>query len=408
MDRRRDDRAGYAQPLGNVAFHLRAQHQFGLQRLNGIFDRQVIVGDQRFDTVKSCRIAQIAGEFAVVAAKAHHFEAQLVTRHACRGNGMRGVAENEHAFAGQIGRIDRAAPPRQVRRIEHGGRIDARQARHFGDEITRRAVADRHGAHGFLPELAFQPATGRIGDFGIEADVEIGLAQPRQIGGAGPQRGGYIDGNAQGVEQPGDFDHIVAMPEPKRGRPQQIDAGPGGVRARCRRGTGAHRTHQVVEGFGRAPVLFALVAGQFERDHRAWQPHRLDQPGGIVLDQLGRARCADQHGLRLEPVEGIACRRLEQLCGVLAQIARLERGVGNRRTLGAAFDHREQQVGIGIALRCVEDIVNALHGGCDPHRANVRGTLVCPDRQLHQTLKTSRRRNGRVNSSARSPAWSKP
>ena len=43
MHRRGNHGAGHAKLLGNMAFHLRAKHQFGLQRGDAFFDFQVIV-----------------------------------------------------------------------------------------------------------------------------------------------------------------------------------------------------------------------------------------------------------------------------------------------------------------------------------------------------------------------------
>ena len=51
VHRRRDHRAGDAQPLGDVALHLRAEHQLGLQLGDLRLDLEVVVGDQRLDAV---------------------------------------------------------------------------------------------------------------------------------------------------------------------------------------------------------------------------------------------------------------------------------------------------------------------------------------------------------------------
>ena len=51
MHRRRDHRAGNAQPLGDVALHLRAEHQLGLQLGDRRLDLEIVVGDQRLDAV---------------------------------------------------------------------------------------------------------------------------------------------------------------------------------------------------------------------------------------------------------------------------------------------------------------------------------------------------------------------
>ena len=52
--------------------------------------------------------------------------------------------------------------------------------------------------------------------------------------------------------------------------------------------------------------------------------------------------------------------------------------------LVAPLDHREQQVGVGVALRRVQHVVHALHRGGDAHRADVRRAFVGPDGELHR------------------------
>lgn len=145
-----------------------------------------------------------------------------------------------------------------------------------------------------------QPAARSVGDFGIEADRAIGRADPLEVGRACPKRRDQIDVDAQRAEQLPDLDQIVAMAKAERGRTQDV-----GDRAASLARRGAHvlvgqPPDQLVEGFGRPPVFLAAVAGQFERDHRNVQPGGLGQPGGIVLDQLGRARCPGNDRLRLE------------------------------------------------------------------------------------------------------------
>jgi hypothetical protein len=49
----------------------------------------------------------------------------------------------------------------------------------------------------------------------------------------------------------------------------------------------------------------------------------------------------------------------------------------------APLDHREEQVGIGVALGRVQDVVQALHRGGDTHGADMGRAFVCPDGQLH-------------------------
>ena len=52
---------------------------------------------------------------------------------------------------------------------------------------------------------------------------------------------------------------------------------------------------------------------------------------------------------------------LDQFGGVATQIARLERGVSDGGALATPLDHREQQIGVGIALGSVKHVVNPLH-----------------------------------------------
>ena len=228
------------------------------------------------------------------------------------------------------------------------------------------------------------------GDFRIEHDVEIGIAEPGEVGGRGAERRDDIHVDAEATQQAGDFLHVVAMAKAERGRAEQIAAWPrpGWAgrpwRARRRRVRSRESAHEMIEGLRRAPVFLALIGGQLERHDRDRQIERARQTARIVLDQLGRAGRADQHRLRLEALVGIARGALEQLRGVAAEIARLERRVGDRRTLRVALDHREQQIGVGVALRRVQHVMHAVHRGRDPHRADVGRAFVCPERELHR------------------------
>ena len=90
VHRRGDDGAGNAQPLGGVAFHLRAEHQVGDQLGDGGLDVQVIVGDQGLQAERLGGGAHVAGKFARVSAQADHLEAHFLGRHA--GGGQAWVA----------------------------------------------------------------------------------------------------------------------------------------------------------------------------------------------------------------------------------------------------------------------------------------------------------------------------
>ena len=102
VDRRRNNRAWNAKPLGNVPLHLRTEHQLRLEQADGVLVFQLFVGDLGFDAIECSGLAQIARKFTVVTAKADHFEPQLVARDACRGDGVGRITEDENALAGQI------------------------------------------------------------------------------------------------------------------------------------------------------------------------------------------------------------------------------------------------------------------------------------------------------------------
>jgi hypothetical protein len=143
------------------------------------------------------------------------------------------------------------------------------------------------------------------------------------------------------------------------------------------------RADELVEGLVCAEVLLALVGRKFQRHDRHGDAHGLGQAAGIVLDQLGRAGGADDQRLRLEAVIGVLTGLLEDPGGVLAEVAALEGRVGHGRAVVAPLDHGEEQVGVGVALGRVQDVVQALHGGGDAHRAHMGRAFVCPDGELH-------------------------
>src|SRR5207237_1409038 len=113
MARRRDHGARNAEPLGDMALHLRAEHELRPQLADAGFDLQVIVGNQRLDAVDGRSLADLAGEFAGIGAETDDLEAELLGRDARRGDRMSRVAEDEDALAGEIGRVDRARIPWQ-------------------------------------------------------------------------------------------------------------------------------------------------------------------------------------------------------------------------------------------------------------------------------------------------------
>ena len=383
MYRGRDHGAGDTQPLADMPFHLRAQDQFRLQGGDGCLDLKIIVGDQRLDPEGLCGGAQGTGLFAVVAAHAAHLEADLVAGDFRGGNDMGGIAEQEHALAGQIGRIDRGRPPglAQTRLVRAQRR--ARQGRHFGDEGAGGGNADRDGFGEGLSEGRLAVPCGGFGGFGIEQHVEMRGPHPGDVGGARPHWGGHVHVDAHLLQQRRNLGQIIAVAKAQCRRPQDVATDP----RRARHGP-CQMPDDLQEGLVRAEVFLALIRRQVQRDDRDRQPQRLGQPAGIVLDQLCRARGAHDDGFRLEPVIGVLRRGAEQVGGVAAQIAGLKGGVADRRALGPPFDHGEQEVRIGIALRGVQHVMQPLHRGGDTHGTDMGRAFICPDGQLHDGLRT--------------------
>jgi len=99
MHRRRNHGARQAKSLGDMAFHLRAQHQLGREFRHARFNFEVVVGDQWLDAVFFGGFANLARKFPAVGAKTNHFKAQLFRGHTGRCDGVRCVTKHEHTLA---------------------------------------------------------------------------------------------------------------------------------------------------------------------------------------------------------------------------------------------------------------------------------------------------------------------
>ena len=95
--------------------------------------------------------------------------------------------------------------------IKIGGHGQPRHGAHFADEFAGCEQADRHGFHGLLTECALQPRTGLRRNFGIEADIEIRLADAGNVGRTGTHGRHQIHIDAKIAEQAGDFGNIIAV-----------------------------------------------------------------------------------------------------------------------------------------------------------------------------------------------------
>ena len=175
--------------------------------------------------------------------------------------------------------------------------------------------------------------------------------------------------------------------------------------ARCRLAC-KQLTNNLVEGFGRAPVLLLLIRRKLQGHHGDVEVQGGRQATRIVLNELGRAGGSHQQGLGCMAFHGIANGGLKELGGVLAEVAGLEGGVGDRRALAATLDHGEEQVGVGVALGCMEHVVDIAHGGGNAHGPHMGRPFVRPEGEFHARSPPRRRRrsNGRAKSAARSAA----
>ena len=383
MHRGRNHRAGDALALGDVALHLCAQDQLGLQRVDLGFNFEVVVGDQGFDAVAFGAFAHFAGKFAAVCAHAHHLKTHLLAGDAGRGHHMRGVTKNIDPLAGQVGRVDRLGVPVGVcvARVLCG-LGQAGQRADFGDEVACGVAAQGHGLGVRLVKLALQPLRSGQANFGVEHHVEVGLGQLLHIGHTRAQRRDHSHVHTELVQQLGDFLDVVAVAKAQGAGAQDVAGGPcfGGL-------VDGRLVHQVaaqlIKGFARAPVFLALVRRQFQGHHGDGQLQGLGQATRVVLNQLRRAGRAHQHGRRIEARHGLAGRVFEEFSRVTAQITRLEGGVSDGRAARQALDHGEQQVGVGVALGGVQHVVHIRHGGGHAHRAHMGRSFVSPERQLH-------------------------
>ena len=218
-------------------------------------------------------------------------------------------------------------------------------------------------------------------DLWVQHNVEISICQLANVCHRGFQRRNHVDVDTQFVEQLRDFFHVVTVPKAQSAWTQNVAA---------RTALGSlllwlqnQMAAQLIKRFAGTPILFALVRRQLQRNDGNVQFQGVCQTAWIVLNQLGGARRTYQHGRRFEAFNGLTCRIFEKLCRVATQVTCLECCVRDWRATGQALNHGEQQIGVGIALGCVQHIVHIAHGGGNAHGANVWRSFVCPKRELH-------------------------
>ena len=318
---------------------------------------------------------------------------------------MGGIAKNEHPLTGEVGGIHRARIPRQPRAPFSGagaigcgfklsGQLQTQHPVQLPQKGGRSADTDRHCLHRLHAEAALQPAAYRARQLGIKAHIGVSRGDPHEVGRTGPQGRHHRHINAIASQQLADLAHIVAAAETQQAWSQQIHPGPPALGTPASRvGLGLagrwhlgleQSSHQLIESFSATPVLLLGVGRQFQAHHRdAAQVHGRRQGARLVLDKFGRAALAHQQRLGLEALHGCSDRTLHKLGGVATQVAGLEGGVGNGRAPVPPFNHREQQIGIGVALGGVQHVVHTLHRGGYAHGTHVRGAFVGPEGEFH-------------------------
>ena len=99
----------------------------------------------------------------------------------------------------------------------------------------------------------------------------------------------YIHLNAKLVQQFGNFNNIVTMPETQRRWANQVTSDfSRPLNWMCK------LAHNLIKGFIRAEILFPLITWQFQRHYGNRQPQRFGQTTRIILDQFGGTRRAHQ------------------------------------------------------------------------------------------------------------------
>ena len=394
MQRRADHGTGESQPFGTVALHLGTQHQFRAGVSHGLFDRQVVVGDEGLQAQLLGSCPHLPGQLPAVATQAHHLKAQFLACNLGGGDGMGGIAKNEHPLAREVGGIHRAGIPGQPRWLIKVRCLKPQQATELLDEGGGGTDPDRDGAHGGHAKAALQPTANRRCDFGIEADIGIGARDPLQIRWTGPQgrHHGHVD--AAAIQQARDLADVVAAAEPEQAWAQQIHPGPaalllpalgGGRGGAWGRNLLLEQTaHQLIQGFRRPPVFLLGVGRQIQAHHGDTpQSHASGEGTGLVLDQFCCAAFPHQQGFWLEALNRLVDGAFDELGGVAAQVPGLEGGVGDRRAFIPPFDHGEQQIGVGVSLGGMQHVVHALHGCGNPQRTHMGRAFVCPEGEFH-------------------------
>ena len=215
------------------------------------------------------------------------------------GDGVGGVAEDEHALAGQIGRVDRARVPGQPRRVARRAPAPDRRRRARATSAMKSRVAPTPIGTVVVigwPKFRCSHCAAWPAISGYSTTLKSASPSRARSAGVAPSGATTLTSMPSRSSRPVISRDVVAMAEAERGRAEHVAARPdAGSRAgRFVPGAGAcgpaKRAHQLIEGLGRAPVLLPLVGRQFERHDRDRQAERARQAAGIVLDQFARCR----------------------------------------------------------------------------------------------------------------------
>ena len=219
-----DHRTGDTKTLGNVPLHLRAQYQFGLQLSDCSLDREIVIGNERFEAIFSGQCPNIAGALAAVGTQPNDFKPHFVARHPRSRNSVGAIGKNKYPLAGEVCGVNGTAVPREPTFTDRVGiNVEAQNLRHLGNEISGCPPTQRYRLNRWLFKLTSQPITGQIAHLGRQIDIGVCVGNAQQVMGRRAQRGNNIDKHTHLLEETRYLGHIVATPKSQLCGANQID-----------------------------------------------------------------------------------------------------------------------------------------------------------------------------------------
>ena len=217
MDGGRNHGTRQTQALGDMPLHLRAEDQLRMKLGDTRLDIEIIIGNQRLDPKPRGSLANLPGIFARIGADANHIKSELAAGYPFGSQHMRRVAKNKHAFAGQIGRVNRLRIPWQTAGLvaQKLCRLNTCKTANFRNKISRCADADGYNRRHWLRAILLKPPTRILGDIWIENHIKRCIAQTGYVRRTRVKRRDHVNGYTKALQQAADLVQIIAMAEPK-------------------------------------------------------------------------------------------------------------------------------------------------------------------------------------------------